>query len=113
MFSIFGKIIDTLRLGLRFNWVNSPSSKLKLITKRGDNIGRDKNVYLPSGPGREFVEVVYSWSVPEQHQENQEIIVYEFSLTLLNKGEQIIKDLWVNFSTSGFNLEIEETQQTD
>ncbi len=57
--------------------------------------------------------VICVWLIPEKFEENEKILVYEFTPTLQNKGETIIKDFWINFSSSGFNLEIEKAQHTD
>ncbi len=114
MLSVFQKIIDTLSLSISFlNRVDSSSLKFKQKTKVGDNIAGNKYINYQTEPQKEFIEVVYAWSTHEIHQENHKIMAYEFDLTLLNKGEEIIKDLWVNFSSSGFNLEIERTNHTD
>ncbi|PIR83854.1 hypothetical protein COU18_02120 [Candidatus Kaiserbacteria bacterium CG10_big_fil_rev_8_21_14_0_10_51_14] len=114
MFSIFGKIFEKLNLRLNiFNRSNSPSLKFKQTNKGdGDNVAGDKYVYNNQNPSNNsFAEVVWAWSIPETHQENHKIIEYEFGPTLLNKSDQIVKDLYINFSSSGFNLNVEGTPQ--
>jgi len=112
MFMYLDKIIDSLSFKLSFlNRSNSPSTKQ--TSRLGDNIGRDKNIYINNPPQKSFVEVRYAWTVQGEPQENDKIIAYEFDLSLLNKSEEIIKDLWVNFDSSGFNLEVEQTKHTN
>lgn len=55
----------------------------------------------------------YHWSTFEKYQENEKIIIYRFTLNLQNKGVGILRDVWINFSSSGFNIDLEKTNQTD
>ena len=109
MFSFVEKLIDKIILRWNFfNRKNSPSQS----NESGDNIGRDKNVFYASNQQTKKSIVICAWAIPEQHQENDKILVYEFTPTLQNKSENIISDFWINFSTSGFNLDIGVTEQT-
>lgn len=58
-----------------------------------------------------LVSVICAWTILAQHAEDDDFIKYEFIPTFQNKSNQIIKDFWINFSTSGFDLEIEDTKQ--
>lgn len=111
MFSFLNKIADKFSLHL-FNRVNSPSYKTSSV----DNVNGDKHVHIYSDKSSanddRLSEVICAWVVPETHQENHKIISYEFQPALQNKSDEIIKDLWVNFSSSGFNLEVEQTKHT-
>lgn len=112
MISLIEKLIDKLSLSF-LNRTNSPSIKSVQKNVSGDNVAGDKHVHYGSESEKKLLNVVCAWSIPEQHQENYKIIVYEFNPTLLNKSDEIIKDLWINFSSSGFNLEIETTKHTN
>src|SRR3989344_7283646 len=104
MFSVFEKLIDKFSPRLDFlSRIGSPSFKLKQANKNGDNVAGDKNIYIQSHAASSLAEVGYAWAGSEV-QEDDQTITYEFELRLLNKSEQIIKDLWINFSSSGFNL---------
>ena len=116
MFSLLQKLIGSLIV--RFNFFNrshSTSYQQKQSNSVGDNIGRDKitNVYVADvGEKMKTGSLIYLWGTDGQSQENQKILAYEFDFVLQNKGGEILKDIWVNFSSSGFNLELERTKQT-
>ncbi|MEN9647260.1 MAG: hypothetical protein RLY57_64 [Candidatus Parcubacteria bacterium] len=44
--------------------------------------------------------------------ENNSYIEYKFGPILQNKNNEIIRDFWINFSSSGFDLHLTETPQT-
>jgi hypothetical protein len=43
--------------------------------------------------------------------DNDNYIEYKFGPIFQNKNDEIIRDFWINFSTSGFDLHLEETPQ--
>jgi len=112
MFSFIKKFIDKLVLKVNFlNRENSPS--LKQTNKNGDNIGRDKNIIYITNSLQNKAVVICAWSIETKNiQKNEEFLTYEFTPALQNKSENIIKDFWLNFSSSGFNLKLETTTQT-
>lgn len=113
MFNFIEKIIDKLSFKFNFlNRTNSPSSKQKQINTDGDNIGRDKIIYNNESK-LQTASVIYCWGTNEQQQENHEILKYEFDLMLQNKSDELLKNMWVNFSSSGFNLVLESTKHTN
>lgn len=100
--------------GLILNFLKRRSPKSQSnTTHNGDIVGRDKYVYPQIESTKKTAEVICAWSIPERFQENDEILIYEFTPTLQNKGEEIINDFWINFSSSGFNLKIEKTPHTE
>jgi len=55
-------------------------------------------------------KIICTWELfPDE--ENGEFIQYKFAPRFQNKTDEIIKDFWVNFSSSGFNLQILPTAQ--
>ncbi len=57
--------------------------------------------------------IICAWRVyPTTLIENDDYIEYKFGPIFQNKNDEIIKDFWINFSSSGFNLNLEETPQT-
>lgn len=113
MFSILEKIVDKLsiKLGL-FNRNNSSLFKQTRGDHAGDNVAGDKVVYNNTNQGAKDASLIYFWSTKEHCEENGEILECEFSLTLQNKSEEILRDIWVNFSSSGFKLQLVPTKQT-
>jgi hypothetical protein len=58
-------------------------------------------------------KIICAWRIySEIPVENDDYIEYRFGPILQNKNNEIIKDLWINFSSSGFDLHLEETPQT-
>lgn len=58
-------------------------------------------------------KIICAWRVYSKIPiENEDYIEYKFGPILQNKNDEIIKDFWINFSTSGFDLHLEETPQT-
>ncbi|MFA7285391.1 MAG: hypothetical protein WC011_00885 [Candidatus Paceibacterota bacterium] len=58
-------------------------------------------------------KIICAWRVyPTTLVENSDHIEYKFGPIFQNKNDEIIKDFWINFSSSGFDLGIEETPQT-
>jgi len=115
MFSVFGKLVE--KLGISFNFLNrdrSPSFKTKQVNTNGDNVSGDKIIHIhnrnESKP--QSSPIIICWSTTENHIENSDIITYEFDTLFQNKGGEILEDFWVNFSSSGFKLELERTNQT-
>jgi len=55
-------------------------------------------------------ELLYLWGAGG-YEENDQILSYNFKLVLQNKGVGILRDVWINFSSSGFDLELYQTPQ--
>ncbi|MBY0294146.1 hypothetical protein K2Q08_02330 [Patescibacteria group bacterium] len=55
--------------------------------------------------------IICAWELfPDS--ESEEYLEYKFAPRFQNKTDEVIRDFWVNFSSSGFNLNILHTQQT-
>lgn len=58
-------------------------------------------------------KIICAWRVYSKiPTENNDYVEYKFGPIFQNKNDEIIKDFWVNFSSSGFDLHLEETPQT-
>lgn len=57
-------------------------------------------------------KVICAWGIPTQHVESIDSFEYSFTPVIQNKSELIIRDFWVNLSTSGFDLRVEHTNQS-
>lgn len=56
-------------------------------------------------------KIICMWCILSE-KEDDAYIEYKFAPRLQNKTDEIIKDLWINFSSSGFDLTIDKTAQT-
>jgi len=116
MFAFLQQILDKLNFSFNFlNRKNSPSKRIKQANVEGDNVGRDKithHYHTKEGSKVKPSPIIICWSTSGKYIENDKSLIYEFDLLLQNKGEEILRDLWVNFSSSGFKLELQQTQQT-
>lgn len=57
-------------------------------------------------------KIICAWRVYSKTPvDNDNFIEYKFGPILQNKNDEIIRDFWINFSTSGFDLHLEETPQ--
>ena len=55
-------------------------------------------------------KIICAWTLfPDK--ENDEFFEYKFAPRFQNKTDEIIKDFWINFATSGFDLIINKTPQ--
>jgi hypothetical protein len=50
--------------------------------------------------------IISFWSKSEEHQENDQLITYRVGFCLQNKGIGVLRDVWINFSSSGVELQI-------
>lgn len=58
-------------------------------------------------------EIVYLWPLDKtSYQENNEEINCQLGFALQNKGLGVLRDVWINFSTGGLNLELRQTLHT-
>lgn len=58
-------------------------------------------------------KIICAWRVYSRiPTENDDYTEYKFGPIFQNKNDEIIKDFWINFSSSGFDLHLEETPQT-
>ena len=58
-------------------------------------------------------KIICAWRVyPNTLNENSDYFEYKFGPIFQNKNDEIIKDFWINFSSSGFDMHLEETPQT-
>ena len=58
-------------------------------------------------------KIICAWRIYSKISiENDDFVEYRFGPIFQNKNDEIIKDFWLNFSTSGFDLHLEETPQT-
>lgn len=58
-------------------------------------------------------KIICAWRIyPTILVENSDYIEYKFGPIFQNKNDEIIKDFWINFSSSGFDLNLESTSQT-
>lgn len=55
-------------------------------------------------------KIICAWRV-DAHTETDDFIEYKFGPSFHNKNDEIVKDFWINFSTSGFDLSLEATPQ--
>ncbi len=58
-------------------------------------------------------KIICAWRVYSKIlTENNDYFEYKFGPIFQNKNDEIIKDFWINFSSSGFDLHLEKTPQT-
>lgn len=59
-------------------------------------------------------ELVYLWQGTEHNsvEENEKILSYQFNFVLQNKGLAILRDIWANFSSSGFTVDLLQTNDS-
>ncbi|KUK66646.1 MAG: hypothetical protein XD85_0059 [Parcubacteria bacterium 34_609] len=56
-------------------------------------------------------KIICMWQIISE-KENDKYIEYKFAPRLQNKTDEIIKNLWINFASSGFDVAIDRTAQT-
>lgn len=57
-------------------------------------------------------KIICAWRVyPDTLIEDSDYIEYKFGPILQNKNNEIIRDFWINFSSSGFDMLLEKTPQ--
>lgn len=60
--------------------------------------------------GKKASKIICAWSLfPDK--ESSDFLEYKFAPKFQNKTDEIIKDFWINLSSSGFELSLNETPQ--
>ncbi len=58
-------------------------------------------------------ELIYWWSVSQgdSYFEDEEKIICRFGLVIQNKGNGVLRDIWINYTSGGINSTLEKTSQ--
>jgi len=58
-------------------------------------------------------EIVFQWSAEENNSYSEDNDTFEckIGIILRNKGTGVLRDIWINFTSSGLKIELEKTQQ--
>ncbi len=69
-----------------------------------------KWIRIEMGKWKRASKIICAWRLSPDN-DNPEFFVYKFAPLFQNKTDEIIKNFWINFASSGFELSLSETAQ--